>query len=211
MECGIDKVVEEAIGSEKAVRFIGERYAQRQESYFNAVEHALKLPIYKTSLPAHFVDLHNEGLWVISAASIWNMMGLTTFIFHSHILKDKSGWLPPEKPIFVPNSMEQLVRPRNADTSELLLQSSSANAVPQMHVHEYMTGDFSTGSFMVVCSKADAGPVYTDPEYYETEDQCDITDMPWSGPSGGYSFFWVYCIWQHEDVSMVSLKSRSMN
>ncbi|KAG1855218.1 hypothetical protein DFJ58DRAFT_727660 [Suillus subalutaceus] len=175
-ECGIDKVVEEAFG--RNVRFLGERYAPQQLSYFNAVEHALQLPIHKETLLAQFIDLHNRGL---------------------QVLKAKSGLLPLERLIYVPDTMEQLFRPHQAlagatssDGSVLYPQSSSVSAVPQMPVQEgllylqYMTGDLSTGSSMVVRSQANAGPVCHDTECYEPENQGTADNTLWPA---GYSFF----------------------
>ncbi|KAG1853882.1 hypothetical protein DFJ58DRAFT_728009 [Suillus subalutaceus] len=174
-ECGIDKVVEEAFG--RNVRFLGKRYTPRQLSYFNAVKHALQLPIHKETLPAQFIDLHNRGL---------------------QVLKAKSGLLPLERHIYVPDTMEQLFRPCQAlagatssDGSMLYPQSSSVSAVPQMPVQEgllypqYMTGDLSTGSSMVVHSQANTGPVCHDTECYEPENQD--------------------CIWQLEEAAFVIL------
>jgi hypothetical protein len=92
--------------------------------------------------------------------------------------------------------MEQLYRQRQAvatsNGSVLCPQSSSAGAMPQVSVQErllysqYMTGELSVGSSMVVRSQANAGPVCHDTECYEPENQDTADNMSWSV---GYSLF----------------------
>lgn len=156
-ECGIDKVVEEE-SSGRSVRFLGERYAPRQASYFDAIEEAFKKQIHKDTLPARFLDLHNRGIQALRA---------------------KSGLLPPEKLIYVPDTMEQLVRPHQAGAagSSMFSQSSSAGAVPQMPVQDLEARPYP--QYLT-------GPVF---ERYEPEpDDEDNTNSVTSWP-GGYSFY----------------------
>ncbi|KAG1719235.1 hypothetical protein EDB19DRAFT_1836919 [Suillus lakei] len=79
------------------------------------VELALSLPLHKETLPAQFANLHQRGL---------------------HVLRGKSGLLSPEKLIYMPETMDQLLRPHQAGTSGngsgLHLQSSPAIAMLQV-------------------------------------------------------------------------------
>ncbi|KAG1884161.1 hypothetical protein F4604DRAFT_1677296 [Suillus subluteus] len=80
-----------------------------------------------------FHDLHNRGI---------------------HVLRAKSGLLPLERLIYVPDTMEQLVRLHQAGTtgnsSMPYPQSSSASAVPQMPVQEGLQMSVQQGSQMSV-------------------------------------------------------------
>ncbi|KAG1721033.1 hypothetical protein EDB19DRAFT_1835708 [Suillus lakei] len=155
---GIDKVVEEASG--RNVRFLGERYAPQQLAYFNAVELALNTLLHKEALLAQFLELHMKGLY---------------------ILRGKSGLLPPEKLIYMPKTMQELIRPcqpeagtTTSNGSEPHLQSLSASAMLQVPAQEVYTVQYMTG------------PDCYDSEFYGPVNQ-DVVDMSQPWLSSGYS------------------------